>query len=159
MPSTPSLLVRLSLDFPSIRFVPSDSYRWHAPDATIFYVADSGDDCALLHEVAHAALHHRSYDRDVQLIEMEQNAWEYARASLTKRYGVMIDDDTIQDSLDTYREWLHTRSLCPGCQATGIQTRKDHYQCLACRTQWRVNEARLCSLRRYTLPPHTKTPS
>jgi DnaJ-class molecular chaperone len=51
--------------------------------------------------------------------------------------------------MNSYRDWLHARSTCPVCQATGMETKKSIYTCPACRHQWRVNEARICSLRRY----------
>lgn len=82
---------------------------------------------------------------------MERDAWQYAKDTLGQTYDQAILDDTVEDALDSYRDWLHARSTCPACQATGIQTKKEEYKCLACRTKWRVNEARICALRRYKL--------
>lgn len=151
MPLIPSLLAKLSVDHPSILLVASDDFRWSASERTVFYDTTSKDSATLLHEVAHALLDHRGYDKDIQLIEMEQEAWEYARTILAPRYDVTITESVTQDSLDTYRDWLHARSTCPHCQATGLQIKKNRYKCLACTRQWRVNEARLCALRRYSL--------
>ena len=75
-------------------------------------------------------------------------AWDKA-LQLAPEYDVAITDELIEESLDTYRDWLHSRSLCPHCNATGVQTATRHYQCLACHHAWRVNEARTCALRRY----------
>lgn len=159
MPLTPSLLARLSADFPSYLLVPSDDFHWSAPEHTVYYDTASSDEAALLHEFAHARLGHHEYLKDIQLIEMERDAWQYARTELAPRYDVQIDDDAVEDALDSYREWLHARSTCPACKATGLQTQKDTYRCLACSTRWRVNEARTCALRRYKYPDDTKTPS
>lgn len=150
MPSTRSLLDRLRRDFPDIHFVPGDIFRWSPSDHTVYY-ADTVDTASLAHEVAHAVLRHTAYKKDIDLIKTERDAWEYAATTLAKRYGIEIDSDTIQDALDTYRNWLHARSTCPECQATGIQTVARLYACIACKTSWRVNEARSCALRRYTL--------
>jgi len=149
MPSITSLTTKLRTDFPQYTFTPDAMFRWSPDDQTVFYDDTSGNQAALLHELSHALLGHKKYTKDIQLLEMERDAWERARG-LGPTYGVAIDEAAIQDSLDTYRDWLHARSTCPNCQATGIQSKKSLYSCIACGTSWRVNEARICALRRYT---------
>lgn len=150
MPSTPSLIAKLRHDFPDICFASGDDFRWSPHSRTIYY-ANTVDKASLIHELAHAVLGHSAYTQDIELVKMERDAWDYAVTSLAGRYGLRIDEDLIQDALDTYRNWLHARSTCPDCQATGLQTAANLYACLACRTEWRVNEARFCALRRYAL--------
>lgn len=82
---------------------------------------------------------------------MERDAWNRAKTQLGPQYAVDIKDSAIEQALDSYRDWLHARSTCPNCTATGFQTKKQHYSCLACGEKWRVNEARLCGLKRYSL--------
>lgn len=147
MPLITSLISRLQSDFPQYHFIEDKTFQWSPADQTIYYNVDSNDQAALLHELAHALLGHTDYDKDIQLIEMERDAWEYAR-TLTS-YDVTVSEDVIQESLDTYRDWLHARSTCPNCHATGMQTKKSYYKCISCSTEWRVNEARVCALRRY----------
>ena len=154
MPSTRSLLANLRRDFPDITFAEGSPFRWSPEQRTVYY-ADSRDGASLLHEVAHAQLAHTHYTRDIELLQMERDAWEYT-ARLTKQYNVAIDPDHIETMLDSYRDWLHARSICPSCQATGVQTDIKHYHCLACLATWKVNEARSCALRRYKVQ-HTKT--
>ena len=84
---------------------------------------------------------------------MERAAWDKA-LELAKTVNVDIDEELIETSLDTYRDWLHDRSTCPSCNATGIEASKQQYECISCHTTWRVNEARDCSLRRYTTKKH-----
>ncbi len=151
MPSIASLLSKLQADYPSLQFAASHEFRWSPDELTVFYDKDSDDVASLLHELAHALLQHQAYTRDIELIELEQSAWHYAVTTLASGYEVAIDEDIVQSSLDTYRDWLHARSTCPGCGATGVQTRKSTYACLACPTNWRVNDARICALRRYTV--------
>ena len=139
----PSILSQLSKDYPLIHFVKGDDFRWSPEEATVYYIDESSP--LLLHEVGHALLNHTDYDRDVSLLAMERDAWDTAQS-----LGYLIGDDTIQDHLDTYREWLHARSSCPVCDANGHQVKKFTYHCVACGTDWRVNEARTCGLKRYT---------
>lgn len=151
MPSTILLASSLATDFPTFQFHVSDEFRWSPDDMTIFYDGQSTDVASLLHELSHAVLGHKEYKKDIELIELEQAAWTHAVRELAQLYNVDITDDEIQDSLDTYRDWLHARSTCPHCKATGIQTRKSEYKCFVCGTKWRANEARICALRRYTV--------
>ena len=151
MPSITSLVTRLQADFPALTFTSGKEFRWSPQDQVIYYTVGSSDSSALLHELAHALLQHNSYAKDIQLIEIERDAWDYAKHNLAGRYQVTIDEAIVQEALDTYRDWLHARSTCPECQATGLQSKAYHYKCLACHTQWRVNEARVCALRRYAL--------
>lgn len=150
MPSTRSLIARLRRDFTNIRFTRGDTFRWSPHERTVYYIDDT-DAPSLIHEIAHAILGHSTYLRDIELIKMERDAWNYAATTLSKKYDTPIDEDTVQDALDTYRNWLHARSVCPDCRAVGLQTDIRTYTCLACRTSWQVNEARTCALRRYTL--------
>lgn len=150
MPSTPSLLNVLKQDFPAITFTESTVFRWSPSEHTVYY-KNTKDIASLLHEVAHGVLGHTEYARDIELIRTEREAWDMVVATLARRYKVTVDQEQIEDALDTYRDWLHSRSLCPSCQATGVQTDKNLYSCLACTTTWRVNEARTCALRRYKI--------
>lgn len=156
MPSTPSLRNRLASDHPSITFIDGIDYRWDPSHTTISVNPEENDPAALLHELAHAVLEHTAYRRDINLLAMERDAWSYAVQTLAPQYGVTIDDDTVQEHLDTYRDWLHARSRCPRCTATGIQSSHHSYTCLACRATWQVNDARTCALRRYTTPVSIK---
>lgn len=151
MPSTTSLATSLQHDFPSFTFQASDEFRWSPQENIIFYNQTSDDSASLLHELGHAVLKHHNYSKDIGLIEMERDAWQYATSTLAPRYDITITDEVIQDALDTYRDWLHARSTCPNCKATGVQTKESQYKCVLCAAQWRVNDARICALRRYKL--------
>jgi hypothetical protein len=137
-------------------FVQADEFRWLPEEQTIFYDPISADTASLLHEVAHAVLDHAAYSRDIELIELERQAWQYASEHMAQKYRVAITSDQIEDSLDTYRDWLHARSTCPTCQATGLQAKKNEYKCIACLGRWRVNDARICGLRRYKITQELK---
>lgn len=151
MLSTTWLVNKLAVDFPEYTFTVGQIFHWSPQEKTIFFDKNVFDGAALLHEISHALLGHRDYTRDLELIEMERDAWQYAANELGERYKVTIDDATIQDALDTYRDWLHARSTCPSCNAIGLQMSKQLYRCIACHGIWKVNEARTCALRRYIL--------
>ena len=51
---------------------------------TIFY-ADTADSASLLHEVAHSSLNHAEYARDIELLQMERDAWEFTSSVLAKK--------------------------------------------------------------------------
>lgn len=152
MPSTNSLPERLKNDYKSFHFEAGDTFEWNPVESIIVYdVDDPYSDSRLLHEVSHAILKHQSYERDIDLIAMERDAWQYARMELAPYYDTLIEGDIIHRDMNTYRDWLHNRSTCPYCGSNGIQTKKIQYQCVTCRKSWQVNEARTCSLRRYKL--------
>jgi Zn finger protein HypA/HybF involved in hydrogenase expression len=151
MPSTTTLLSRLKTYYPQFFFKLGDDFSWSASDNTIYYNNKIDDQPVfLLHELSHALLGHASYTSDIQLITMERQAWDHTM-KLASKYNVTISDDMVQSNLDSYRDWLHSRSTCPKCQATGLQTKEYTYKCPACSNEWQVNEARICALRRYKL--------
>lgn len=150
MPSIHWLIQRVQSDYPDIRFSTGDIFQWSALTKTVQYdptQADAGQQ--LLHELSHAILAHADYTKDIDLIGMERDAWDYAK-TLAPTYKLTINDTTVQDALDSYRDWLHARSTCPQCRATGVQVKRRTYRCLACEQLWNVNDARLCALRRYS---------
>lgn len=152
MPSTPSLIQKLSDDFPDIVFEESDTFQWSSDTHTILYnPLESSASQHILHELAHAILGHRTYNRDIELLKMEREAWAHAQDTLGVRYDILMEDSTREQALDSYRDWLHARSTCPNCKATGMETGKHLYKCPACLQTWRVNEARLCGLKRYSV--------
>ena len=149
MPSTNSLVAKLRSIYPDLTFYQGTSTHWSHATRTISYTPETPP-AELLHELGHAISRHASYDRDVKLITMEREAWTVAQ-EIAPQYGMAIANGIIEDYMDTYRDWLHARSLCPNCQTNGIQIAARTYECPACRTKWSVNEARACRLRRRTL--------
>lgn len=151
MPKVNSLITQLSADYPEISFQPSDGFRW-SPDEHTIYIDQKMPhaDAFCLHELSHAILGHHEYNRDIELIKLERDAWNYAKQNLSLAYHVNISETVAEDNLDTYRNWLHARSTCPNCDATGLQFGRKQYKCLGCGHKWDVNEARVCALRRHS---------
>lgn len=150
MPSLSSLINNLSVSYPDIKFSAGDDFSWNPTQKTITYnPSDTFASASVLHELAHALLGHANYRRDIELLRMESEAWNFARKKLADRFSVAINEELAENQLDTYREWLHRRSLCPTCNINGLQEDTSIYRCLSCNNTWRVNEAKCCSLRRY----------
>lgn len=150
MPSTDSLLDTLRQEYADITFVQGEQFEWQPTTRTIMFdPEDAHFDAHLLHELGHALLGHSEYDRDIDLIAMERDAWQTAKMELAPKHGVTVTSELLHHDMDTYRDWLHDRSTCPHCTSNGIQTKKSQYTCVTCRGTWGVNEARSCQLRRY----------
>ncbi len=151
MVTTQSLVNRLSDDYPLLTFTLTEGRcAWNPLANEVLYSADTAP-TDILHEVGHALSGHKSYTSDVELLRMEREAWEYAVRTLAPQYGVTISEDTVETALDSYREWLHRRSLCPTCNLNGVQESRNTYRCVHCHKRWDVNEARTCRLKRTTI--------
>lgn len=141
-----SLLSQLKKDYPDLTFVPGDSFYWSPQKNKIHYrLIDESPQSAwpLLHELGHAELGHRRYSTDFELLTLEIEAWEHAK-KLAAKYGYQIEEDHIQDCLDTYRDWLYRRSTCPKCTMNCLQIETDTYRCYNCNNEWRVSASRKC---------------
>lgn len=138
----------------------ASEFYWSPRNKTLHYVADRLDDtagrAALVHEACHAILGHTKYSTDAELLMLEVDAWGKAK-ELSSDLGLDIDPDHVEDSLDTYREWLYARSTCPHCRSTGLQTDKHTYRCISCKSDWHVSPSRFCRVYRMR-SRHSKTP-
>lgn len=125
------LLDRLKRDYPEFRFVSGKKFAFRPPKTIVIGPDEESTALLLLHEVAHAVCGHVSFKTDIERLKMESEAWEKAR-ELASQYGIEINEDSIQDELDTYREWLHKKSRCPVCGLTRFQTPDGQYHCPQC---------------------------
>src|SRR3990167_1118365 len=152
-----TLISQLQKDYPKIEFKAGDRFIW-SPErqVVVFKTTGAADPVAiwsLLHEVGHALLSHNTYKTDFNLVQLEVDAWHKAQ-ELGEKYGHKIDADHIQDCLDTYRDWLYKRSLCPSCSTSSLQSDEYTYKCFNCGSQWHVSKSKLC--RPYRLVKHEK---
>lgn len=139
------LIDQLQAKFPDIRYVAGEQFSWSPETNEIFYSTETAGtraDWSLLHETGHALLGHKNYQADYELVRLEVAAWQKAK-QVAADIGITIDDDHIQDCLDTYRDWLHKRSICPTCNTKCLQQSDFvHYRCFNCHTVWRVSNNR-----------------
>lgn len=142
---------RLRADYPNFEFTSSEAPHWNMAEHTIYY---NTDDATTLHELGHALLGHHSYGQDIELIQMERAAWNKA-CELAPKYGIEISADDVEAALDSYRDWLYRRSLCPTCGQCGIQSAENYcYTCPNCHTTWRASSGKNKRLRRDILTAH-----
>lgn len=160
--SQDKLLGLLGPAFPDISFCAGESFLWSPKDKIVFYAAkqlkSKKGQWSLLHEASHAALEHKDYQNDFELLQLEVAAWEHA-AQLGTKFGVTIDDNFIEDCLDSYRDWLHQRSTCPTCGSGGLQHDNSTYRCHNCHASWSVSQSRFCRTYRRKLDSTTKEKS
>lgn len=148
-----NILSSLQKLYPDLRFTASDQYCWSPETGEIMYIKSDlsskildlrSAEWSLLHETGHALLEHQTYHADVELLRLEVAAWERAKL-LAAELDIKIDEDHIQDCLDTYRDWLDKRSVCPTCATKSLQ-QDNHsaYHCYNCHATWRVSSNRFC---------------
>lgn len=139
------LLDTLRARFPELRFTAGQRFSWSPQTGEVIYKRGASGEHArwsLLHETGHALLDHHSYGLDFELLCMEVDAWQQAK-TLAADVGIAIDENHIQDCLDTYRDWLYRRSICPDCGTKCLQTdNAEHYRCHNCHASWRVSANR-----------------
>ena len=145
-----TLVKQLVAHYPNVSFHQSDTFLWNPKLERVHYdPSDSSKQArwSLLHELAHGLLGHTDYETDIELLLMEAQAWEHAiRLQGMHDTKNPIDNEHVQDCLDTYRDWLYSRSTCPECDQVGLQEDKHRYKCLNCLQIWRV------STKRFTRP-------
>lgn len=145
------LLTKLRRDFPTLSIIEGETFCWSPQEQVVYYAPAKRrtDAWTLLHEASHGILQHTSFQSDFELLKLEMEAWTKAR-ELAKRYSLSISDDHVEDCLDTYRDWLHKRSLCPRCNVKSLQIDTSRYGCLNCKSIWKVSSNRLCRPYRQT---------
>jgi hypothetical protein len=145
---------QLGQDYPDFKFKSGAQDNWSPGAHTITFNKNQPAaqiQQGILHELAHAVLGHKDYQSDFELLKMESEAWELT-VKMSKKYHVKVDQDHVQNCLDTYRDWLHQRSTCPKCGMHVLQKDSGNYQCFNCRTRWHVTSERFVRPYRKTTP-------
>jgi len=136
-------LARLFIDelkslYPQFKFISSIRFKYRPPKS--IYVVYGEDNFALqtLHELGHALCKHENYQTLVERLKIESEAWERAKQVVSlhpewlKKYQIKYDSDFAESQLDTYRDWLHAKTLCPNCGLTRYQTPNGRFHCPHC---------------------------
>lgn len=143
-----SVLSQLKRDYPDIAFTQGESYYWSSELNTIFYAPDDDDPLwSLFHELGHMSHQHSEYRSDRRLLQMEVEAWDTGE-QLAERYNIIIDEEHIEECLNSYRNWQRGRSKCPVCSLTGLERQARQYRCVNCRHEWYVSDNRFCRVYR-----------
>lgn len=143
----------LRMTYPHLGFRVGQAFFWSPDKQEVVYDPTKNGPksvWSLLHETGHALLDHRSYQADFELVSLEVAAWDKAK-QLATNLALTIDEDHIQNCLDTYRNWLFRRSICPECSTRSLQQGDFvHYRCHNCHAIWRVTPSRFCRAYRTT---------
>ena len=135
-----NLIKKLTKDFPDLKITSGARFQF-SPPCQIFYPqnlkehTNSQNKLLLLHELGHSLIHLNDYSTDIELLEIEALAWSKAH-KLCKKYEVEYDEDFAEDCLDSYRDYLHSSSLCKNCQLSGYQDNSGIYHCPLCGLSW-----------------------
>lgn len=136
------IAARIFEDHKQIQFAKSEVFYWSARDNTVFYNPTLLDTLVgiykLLHETGHALLKHTTFESAPELLSLEVAAWTKAK-ELASNYDVTVDQDYIESCLDSYRDWLHKRSMCPNCKTASTETADSAYKCFNCSQKWVVS--------------------
>ena len=133
---------------PEIIFEPGDEFCWSYENRTVIYpkAAEPNEvfTASLCHEVGHALSGHSRFLSDVELLKLEREAWVRGSEVAQESFAFTVPEQHIERCLDTYRDWLYERAVCPTCKQCGMQSKSTEYSCVFCNTTWRVNQSRLC---------------
>lgn len=144
-------LAQIRSDFPDLNFSSSSNFVWSSINKTVYYNEDrlssETGSWSLLHELGHAVLGHKKYRDDLELLILEVMAWSKAK-ELAKTYELKIDNEYIDNCIETYRNWIHKRSKCYNCDTVSLQSDIDTYICHNCHSEWQVPVSKLCKVRK-----------
>ena len=147
------MVKNIMADHRQFTFTPATEFRWSPSNDTIYFSKDMTTSksglWSLLHELGHATLGHKDFSSDIELIKIERAAWDKALL-IAGNYGLTIDNDYIEDCMDTYRTWVSRRSRCPVCNHAGLQHANTEYSCINCGTTWQVSASQTCKVVRHT---------
>ncbi len=149
MTKSSDLISKLVKDYPKIKFSNDNIFKWSYSQKEIFYnpKEDNWQEL-LIHELGHALLNHDNYVFDRELLSMEVDAWKLAKEKLGPKYNIRIAPELIDETVFSYKAWLHQRSICPNCSQVGSQINNRIYKCLSCETKWTNNDAKFNQLKR-----------
>lgn len=138
-PKEPSLLSERNLlfldaikrDYPEFTFRPGSKFLFRPKKSIHYLEADENFRLLLLHELAHALLGHFSYEKSLERLQIERDAWEKTR-ELCKKHSIAFDESIAETELDTYRDWVHQKTLCKTCGLTCLEVSPESLYCPFC---------------------------
>ncbi len=122
---------KIKKTYPKFKFKQGKRFSFHPKNTIIFAEDEENFEILLLHELGHALNGDFSFKTDVERLKIELNAWETAK-SLAKTFKIPYNEEFIENELDSYRNWLHKKSLCKKCGLTCYQTPDGVYHCPHC---------------------------
>ena len=133
MPNLEKIATKIRADYPELQITQGERFRFSPPNH--LYYQQTGHPLELLHELGHYLIGKSNYTSDIELVEIESQAWAKAR-EICPHYGVDYDEEFAESHLDSYRDWLHLTSLCQNCNLSGYQDSSLLYHCPLCGSTW-----------------------
>lgn len=128
-----NFLTALKTDYPAFSFKPGKKFLFR-PKKSIFYLETNQNfQLLLLHELSHALLGHFSYNTSLERLQIERDAWAKTK-ELCKKHNVQFSSSQAENELDTYRDWVHQKTICRNCGLTCIELSSDLLFCPFCQT-------------------------
>ncbi len=121
----------LKTTYPELKFKPGKRFAFRPPKTIIYVEGEKNFKLLVLHELGHALIGEFSFKTDVERLKIETKAWAKAK-SLAKTFNIPFNETFAESELDSYRDWLHKKSLCKKCGLTRFQTPDGVYHCPHC---------------------------
>ena len=126
-----AFLSSLEETYPDFTFRPGHKFLFRPPKSIYYLESDENFRLLLLHELAHALLGHFSFSRSLERLQIERDAWEKTR-ELCNLHSVPFDEALAEAELDTYRDWVHQKTLCKTCGLTCLEVNSESLFCPFC---------------------------
>ena len=131
-----AFLETLKKSYPDFSFKPGRKFLFR-PKTSIFYLETNENfRLLLLHELSHALLGHFSFDRSLERLQIERDAWEKTRA-LCEELNVPFDNSLAEAELNTYRDWVHQKTLCKTCGLSCLEVSSESLYCPFCQKYYK----------------------
>ena len=126
-----AFLDSLKQSYSDYTFRPGRKFLFRPPKSIYYLEADDNFRLLLLHELAHALLGHFTYTKSLERLQIERDAWEKTR-ELCELHSVAFDEALAESELDTYRDWVHQKTLCKTCGLTCLEVSSESLYCPFC---------------------------
>lgn len=131
MENSIKFLASIKKTYPEFNFKQGKRFSFRPKKTITYSETENNFELLLLHELGHALNGDFSFKTDIERLKIEMNAWETAK-KLANSLNVTYDEEFIENELDSYRNWLHKKSLCKSCGLTRYQTPDGAYHCPHC---------------------------
>ena len=129
--SEKTLIKKIVQDYLEVMFRVGSRFTFRPPHSVILGSYEPHYVLLFLHELGHFLTQHYNFTTDIERLKIEREAWENAK-KLCVKYSIPYDEEFAEAQLDSYRDWLHSKSKCKKCGLTRYQTKNGQYHCPHC---------------------------
>ena len=122
--------------YPEFSFRPGSKFLFRPPKSIRYIESDDNFRLLLLHELSHALLGHFSFDRSLERLQIERDAWSKTR-ELCLFHSVPFDEEFAEAELNTYRDWVHQKTLCKRCGLSCLEVSSESLYCPFCQKYYK----------------------